>query len=218
MGFLKNIADMIEGLIRQGLNILRRRIFGVNNERFDFFIDSFNKLSPNNQSTVVMAGIGILIVLVIAIFGIYFSRINALETELNQGFIALQDVRSMSVDLKSKSQVMEMMINNIDAKTANFRPKSFFEQIGNQQGVTMESLRSEEVNIPEDRAISKRLKYVNVEFRLPKVSIPRLLKLMGEIEKSEAGLFIQDLQIRARYGDKLYFDAQVKVTGLKKGG
>jgi len=48
---------------------------------------------------------------------------------------------------------------------------------------------------------------------MPNISIPRLLSFLVEVEKSNKYLRVQDLQIRARYGTKLYFDSQAKVRG-----
>ena len=100
------------------------------------------------------------------------------------------------------------------------RPKAFFEQKANEVGVSLESLKSEEVDITGDSPLIDEFRYVNVEFRLPKVSIPRMLKFFGEIEKSGKNLSVQNLVIRARYGDRLYFDTQARVVGYKtkKGG
>ena len=54
--------------------------------------------------------------------------------------------------------------------------------------------------------------------RLPNISIPRLLGFLVEVEKSNKYLRVQDLQIRGRYGTKLYFDSQVKVRGYDVNG
>ncbi len=44
------------------------------------------------------------------------------------------------------------------------------------------------------------------------------MKFLSEVERSNKNLSIENLQIRTRYGDRLYFEASAKVVGYKVGG
>lgn len=218
MSVMTEATDRLRGYFRPALDIVKRRLFGPNNERIDFIMDSFYKLSPRHQTMVLAASAASLGLLILMIFGIYFARINALETDLNQGFNALQEMRALSAQYKRERESFDWVVSTVDRKTSQLKPKPFFEQLANQTGVTMEGLRSDEGAIAEDTALANNFSQVNVEFRLPKVSIPRLLKFFTEIEKADQGMSVKDLTVRARYGDKLFFDAQAKVVGLKVKG
>ena len=215
---IQNAGDQVKAYFLNFFDIIKRRIFGANNERLDFIMDSFYKLSPNHQSGVLLGACAILGLVVMGAFTIYFSRINALEKELESGFEALQDVRSLSQAYKNETKKFDNMVQAIDRKTRGLRPKPFFEKKANQVGITISDLRSNESEIPADSPLSERFKYVNIDFKTPKVSIPRMLKFLGEIEKSNKHLVIQNLQVRTRYGDKLFFETQTKVVGYKTGG
>jgi hypothetical protein len=110
------------------------------------------------------------------------------------------------------------VVASVDRNSRSFRPKVYFEEVANKGGVTIEALQADDAVIPEDNPLAEEFSNVNIEFRLPKVSIPRMLKFLGEVEKSDQTLFLSNLVIRGRYGDKLYFDTQAKVTGLKVKG
>jgi hypothetical protein len=91
--------------------------------------------------------------------------------------------------------------------------KPFFEKIANDLGVTIEGISDQKVPLAAENPLSDKLQEIRVEMRLPNISIPRLLNFVVEIEKSGKYLKVQDLQIRARYGTKLFFDGQIKVRG-----
>ena len=71
--------------------------------------------------------------------------------------------------------------------------------------------------LPVDNPLSEKAQEVKVEMRMPNISIPRLMSFLVEVEKSNKYLKVQDLQIRGRYGTKLYFDGQAKVRGYDVG-
>src|SRR3954471_19832119 len=96
MSALQNIRDSIQSLVGRVVDQIRRSLFGANNERIDFIMDSFYKLSPEHQTGVLAGVAGMLLVFVLGAFTIYFTRINALEDELNASFDALTEVRSLS--------------------------------------------------------------------------------------------------------------------------
>ena len=216
MSFLSDMSGRVGGVFRPGLDLVKSRLLGPNNERLDFVMDSFYKLSPKQQ-TGVLAGLGALLTsLVVVIFAVYFSRIHTLEEELNSGYEALREIRQLGAELKLENKRMKWLERSIENKTQSFRPKPFFEKTANKVGVTLKSLRSQEGEIPQDNPLSLTFKEVQVEFQMPKVSIPRMLEFMSEVEKSRKTLTVKNLKIRARYGDRLYFDTEAEVVGFKK--
>jgi hypothetical protein len=217
MSAITNINDQVRANLSRLIDLVRRRILGANNERLDFLMDSFYKLSPSHQTGVVVGLCAGLALVVIGTFTIYISRINSLENQLNQGFEALQDLRTLSQTYSYEEQRYRELQSLVNRGSSGFRPKPFFENMANQVGVTISDLRSDEADLPPDSALNKDFRNVVVEFRLPKVSIPRLLKFLGEIEKSGKNLSIHTLQIRSRYGDRLYFETSAKVVGFKSG-
>lgn len=218
MNLFQEARDKVKGSVLPALDLLKRRTLGANNERLDFVMDSFYKLSANQQTGVLAGVAGLVGLLVIGIFAIYFSRISALEAELNNGYEALQDLRILAEEYRQENGRLDWLTKTVDRKTSNLRPKPFFEQKANQVGVTLEGLRSEEVEIPEDDPLSRSFKQININFRLTKISIPRLLKFLSEIEKSDKFLTTRNLKVRARFGDRLFFDAEARVSGYKVGG
>ena len=217
---IQKLYDQFSRIFRPVVSVIKKRLFGHNNERLDFIMDSFYKLTSSQQKMVLVAVSTCLFVMVLGAFGFYFSRIHVLESGLNAGFDALHEIRVLSAQLKGEKRTLDDLKEAVSRKMARMRPKAFFEQKANEVGVNLESLRSEEVEISSGSPLERDFMHVNVEFKLPKVSIPRMLKFFREIENSGKNLVVKNLTIRSRYGDRLYFDATAKVVGfkVKRGG
>jgi hypothetical protein len=218
MSALQNVRDSIQSLVARGVDRVRRSLFGANNERIDFLMDSFYKLSPEHQTGVLAGVVGMLLVFVLGAFTIYYTRINALEDELNASFDALTEVRSLSSTYEQELKRYQELKSAVSRSAAEFKPKPFFESKANQVGVQIADLRSQDTEIPAESPLAADFRYTQVEFKLPKVSLPRLLKFMEEVEKSGGSLNVHSLQIRTRYGDRLFFETSAKVIAYKTGG
>lgn len=218
MSALQNVRDSIQSLVARGVDRIRRSLFGANNERIDFLMDSFYKLSPEHQTGVLAGVVGMLLVFVLGAFTIYYTRINALEDELNASFDALTEVRSLSSTYEQELKRYQELKSAVSRSASEFKPKPFFESKANQVGVQIADLRSQDTEIPAESPLAADFRYTQVEFKLPKVSLPRLLKFMEEVEKSNGSLNVHSLQIRTRYGDRLFFETSAKVIAYKTGG
>lgn len=218
MNAFASINDSIRSILLRGGNLAKRRIVGANNERLDFIMDSFYKLSPSQQSGVLVGIFGGIGILVLGFFALYLSQINALERNLNDSFASLHRMRSLLQQYQIEDKKFSELKNIVSRGSAGFRPKPFFESEAGKAGITITDLRSREENIPVDNPLSRQFSYSTIEFKLPKVSIPRLLKFLTEIEKSRKNLNINSLLIRTRYGDRLYFETSAKVVSYKLGG
>jgi hypothetical protein len=218
MSALQNLRDSIQSLVARGVDRVRRSLFGANNERIDFLMDSFYKLSPEHQTGVLASVVGMLLVFVLGAFTIYYTRINALEDELNASFDALTEVRSLSSTYEQELKRYQELKSAVSRSASEFKPKPFFESKANQVGVQIADLRSQDTEIPAESPLAADFRYTQVEFKLPKVSLPRLLKFMEEVEKSNGSLNVHSLQIRTRYGDRLFFETSAKVIAYKTGG
>lgn len=213
MSFVALFTDKIRGRTQGTINVIRRRLFGANNEKLDFLMDSFYKLNPNQQTGVLAGIVAIIAVFVLGAFLLYFSQVNRLKDDLSNSFAALHELQALKAAYEIENKNFEKLVDVIQRKTKQTSLKPFFEKIGNDLGVTIEGLNDQKAPLPGDSPLADKMQEVRVDMRLPNISIPRLLSFIVEIEKSNKYLRVQDLQIRGRYGTKLYFDAQVKVRG-----
>lgn len=217
MSAIADVKDQFQSLVSRVIFQVRSSLFGMNNERIDFLMDSFYKLSPQQQTGLLSGVAGALLVFVLGAFTIYFSRINALEDESNTSFDALQEMRSLSANYEQELKRYQELKGIVARNSAEFKPKPYFESQSNKVGVQIQDLRSQDTEIAADSPLATDFRYSTVEFRLPKVSLPRLLKFIEEVEKGNPSLNFHSLQIRTRYGDRLFFETNAKVVAYKVG-
>jgi len=213
MSVVATFADRLKDQIQVNLKVAQKRLFGVNNEKLDFLMDSFYKLSSNQRTAALAGSIGVVFLLVVMVFGLYFSLVSHLKNDLSSSFAALHELQSKKAMYEQENRNFEKLVDMVERKTKQVSLKPFFEKIANEQGVIIEGLSDSKSPLPADNPLAERFQEVRVEMRMPNISIPRLLSFLVEVEKSNKYLRVQDLQIRARYGTKLYFDSQAKVRG-----
>jgi hypothetical protein len=210
---LSSLTENLGGKLAQAKIAIMRRLFGDNNEKIDFLMDSFYKLEPN-QRVFVLSGAGAVLVGAVGIIlGIYFSSAAAIEGELDQGFDALYSLQDARKELSSEGKRYSLLLDNIRKKSRALAIKPFIEKTAKNTDVTIRDLSERSTDLPADVILSEELKFVNANLNLSKVSVPRLITFLLEIERSKSFLTVDDLQIRSRHSDKLFFDAKLKIRG-----
>ena len=213
MNVLSGFLDKFGGRLQSSVSVFRRRLFGANNEKLDFLMDSFYKLNPNQRTGVLAVVVAMIGVFVVGAFALYFSQVNRLKEDLSNSFAALHELQALKAAYDIENKNFEKLVEVIQRHSKQTALKPFFEKTGNDLGVTIEGLNDQKAPLPVDNPLADKMQEVRVDMRLPNISVPRLLSFLVEIEKSKRYLRVQDLMIRGRYGTKLYFDSTIKVRG-----
>ena len=196
---------------------LRQWTLGDNNERLDFLLDSFYKLDTRQRTTFLGVAGAIIAVLVTGSIGFYFYRVASLKAELNDTFTALHQLDRLEQEYNIEEQRFNALVEKIQKKSSELKLKPFIEKLGREIGIQIEINDEKREPIPVENPLSSRVQFVNADLRLSKVSIPRLLKLISEIERSENLLSIQSLEIKSIYGQKLFFSSRIMIRGYSSG-
>jgi len=145
---------------------------------------------------------------------LYFSQVAGLNRELSMSLAARHELEALRGDFARENQRFEKLTEQLKNRTRDLRMKPFFEKIGNDQGVQIEGLTEQRVPLPDDNALARaEFQAVKVDLRVNNISIPKMLNFMMEIEKANNFIRIRDLQIRGRFGTRLYFDGTITARG-----
>lgn len=193
---------------------LRKRVLGANNENIDFLVDTFYKLEPSQRNAVIAGGVAGLSLVVFGFLALYFAQINALNRELNRRFDALYEIRELKSEYQREDKRFQNLVDALMGGAGALRIKPYFEKLANEQGVQLSDLSESRSELASDNPLREKFQEVKVEMRLSNISIPRLLNFIVEAEKGSGYIRVQDLQIRAKYGTKLFFDVTIKARGL----
>ena len=212
MAVLSAVTDKIDAR----LTFIKHRVLGANNERLDFVMDSFYKMEPR-QKNFVLAGIVAAIICFIA-FAVFFyiAQIGSLETRLNESFAALHTLQAQKSGFGRASGKFNVIVKDVQRRTQGLRMKPLLEKFARSLNIKIEGLSEASDAFSSDNPMSKFLEQRKIEVRLPRVSIPKLLKFLVEVEKARKFLRISDLTIRGIYGTKLYFDASAVINWYRR--
>ncbi|MFK7823046.1 MAG: hypothetical protein AB8G05_02750 [Oligoflexales bacterium] len=197
------------------LKIIKEKILGVNNERLEFVMDSFYKLDPGYRNGLLAIIVGFISTFILAAVFIYFYQVKALKDELNLTFNALNELKSLSYEDAREGARFDKLIDKVKSRTRSITFKPFFERLSRQSKIPLKSISDRQPEMDPQNPLSARMQEVHVDLKLAKVSIPRLLNFLVDIEKANHYLRVQNLKITGIYGNKLYFDVDVLVRGYK---
>jgi len=209
--FIEKLKSRISEMVQK----LLLEVFGQNNERLDFLLDSFNKLQPNQQRAALAGSAMAFLLMIMLGIWIYASQVGALRTELSDSFSSLRQFRSLANEFGMENSKFTLLIDSVKSKVDATSYKPFLDQLAKKNGLSLGQLDERDVAATEDSPMGKELRDVTIDVNFDNVSLPRLLKFLTEIEKSGKYVRIDDLRIRSRYGTKLYFDAKVLFRAYK---
>lgn len=219
MNEIQKYIEILRDRLNQVIDQLRIRAFGPNNERLDFLMDSFYKLQPKER-VGVLAGVagGIGFVIIVA-FAIYFSQVNRLKAELNEAFAALHELQELKAEYSIEDARFQRVVEQVQKKTGELQVKPFFEKVARDTLVQIEGLNVQKNPLEADNPLGSKMQEVKVkDIRINNSSIPKVLNFLIEIEKAGNYIRVQDLEIRGRFGNRLYFDTKLTARGYQVGG
>jgi hypothetical protein len=193
-------------------------ILGENNERIDFFIDSFSKLGPRQKFFVSTGSIVGAIAVLVLVFLLYFWGVQSLRNTLANGFDSFHELKVMEIDLSKERGRFEKLKDRIGQRVRGLRVKPFIEELANKHNVTIGNIIERPEQIQSGDPLSKEFEKYKVELKISKVSLPRMLKFITDLEKSRKLITINEFEVRNQFGTRLYFNVSMSLTGYKAAG
>jgi hypothetical protein len=208
------IAAKLRGRFGDGTLGLKAKIFGVNNERIDFLMDSFYKLSPSQRMSVMGGLLGsVLVFLIMAVF-FYFKQVGHLKREWDSSILALKELESNRQALEMENRAFLQMSKAISDKVSTVRIKSFLEAKSKEFKIQMDNVVERTDSMNSDDPLSETFSEVEAQVSFPKISLPKLVRFLVDLESSGNYLRIHALTIKHRHENKLYFDMKTTIKGL----
>jgi hypothetical protein len=193
-------------------------VLGENNERIDFFIDSFSKLDPRQKFFVTIGSVLGAVCVLVMVFLLYFWGVQSLRNKLANGFDSFHELQVMEIDLGKERGRFDKLKDRIDQRVRGMRVKPFIEQLANKHNVTIGNIIERPEQIQSGDPLSKDFEKYKVELKVSKVSLPRMLNFLTDIEKSKKLVTITEFEVRNQFGTKLYFNVSMSLSGYKVAG
>ena len=211
---MEKIRSLLDSLLERTFHPIRRRIFGVNNENVEFIIDNFYRLSSEQRMGVLVSGGVALVIGTLLIMALYFSALSSLDNQLSDSFEAKHRLSFLMQNYAKKMSEYEAMKQSLQKKVGGLRARAFFEGIAREKGVVVGDINETKKPIENSDLLAKEYQATNIQIRMNKISLPKLIKFVSEVERSENYFSVGDLRIRGKFGTKLYFDVETVFNGI----
>ena len=185
--------------------LIREKILGVNNERLEFVMDSLYKLDPGVRNGLLAAVVAIISAFILSAVLIYFVQVNALKEELNTTFNALNELKTLSGEDARETSRFDKLISKVKSRTRSLTFKPFFEKLSRKSNISLKTITDRQPEMDSQNPLSKRLQEFQIDLKLAKVSIPKIINFLIDIEKANHFLRVQNLKITGIHGTKLFF-------------
>ncbi len=212
--FLASIKDFFSSASAKVSHI----VLGENNERIDFFIDSFSKLDARNKFLVSVGSVVAAVSVLVLVFLLYFWGVQSLRNELANGFDSFHELKVMEIDLTKEKGRFEKLKDRIGQRVTGLRVKPFIEELANKHNVTIGNIVERPEQIQSGDPLSQSFEKYKVELKISKISLPRMLKFITDLEKSRKLMTISEFEVRNQHGTRLYFNVSMSLTGYKASG
>lgn len=197
-------------------NPIRNLILGRQNERIEFLMDSYFKLSPEGRTTVLVGGILGGVVFVIAVIALYVMALGNLQNKLDQAFSSTNKLRELQQSYAIADAAYTSLERQVTAANEGLVLISVLEQKSKELGLTASGFPPQlpRTDLAANNPLSKNFQSAKVEFRLSNSPLKKIIELVTAIESTPHLLRVTSLRIRALYQNKLYFDANLEVEGI----
>ncbi|NBX17653.1 MAG: hypothetical protein EBR09_09830 [Proteobacteria bacterium] len=202
---------------------VRDFVFGKQNERIEYFMDSYFKLPAEGRTGVIAGAFLFGGLTIFALIAMYLSALTGLQNQLDASFAAINTLRAKQVEYTVAKKRFDELKNRIGKITATVKMTSTIDGKIKSIGMEPENGRisradkpsSEKDFIRSSPALSETYKTSRSEFRVNNISLKKIIDLVIAIESDESLLRVTDLRIKGIYGTKLFFESNFTVDGFE---
>ena len=194
---------------------VRTAIFGRQNERLEFLMDSYFKLPPEGRTGVLVGGAVFGALFLVGIVVLYLAALGSLQGRLDSAFEATNKLREAHTSHSMIKQKFTDLEQKIAAANQNLIPISVLEQKAKELGLAASGFPPQlpVTDLPVNNPLAEKYQNAKIEFRVSNVSLKKIIDFVIAIESTPHMLRVTSLKVKALYQNKLFFDATFEVEG-----
>lgn len=192
---------------------LRSLIFGRQNERLEFLMDSYFKMPPEGRTGVLVGSAVVGVLFLVGIIILYLAALGSLQGRLDTAFEVTNKLRESHTSHAMIKQKFSDLEQKIAAANVNLVPISVLEQKAKELGLAASSFPPQlpVSDLPASNPLSDKYQNAKIEFRVSNVSLKKIVDFVIAIESTPHMLRVTSLKIKALYQNKIFFDATFEV-------
>lgn len=196
---------------------LRTLVFGRQNERLEYVMDSFLKFTPEQRALAIVGGIGGFLLLILMIVWMYFSASATLQRELDAAFTATNRL----VEVQSSFAMSRQRFSELEGALQVNQDLSLItliESKAKEMSVSVSDFPSQqEISVPAaplNASALKNYRIAKIRFSINRAGLKKIVEFIVALESLPNKLKVAGLTIKRGFTDKLYLDANVEVEAV----
>jgi len=200
---------------QQFLVPLRTAIFGRQNERLEFIMDSYFKLPPEGRTGALVAGFAVGVLTLAGIVALYIAALGSLQGKLDEAFEATNKLRESHTAHAMNKQKFTELEQKLEAANQGLILISVLETKAKELGLATSGFPPQlpTTDLTVGNPLAEKYQNAKVEFRVSNVSLKKIADYVIAIESTQHMLRVSSLKVKSTYQNKLYFDATFEVEG-----
>ena len=200
---------------QQWLVPLRTAIFGRQNERLEFIMDSYFKLPPEGRTGALVGGFATGILVLAGLVALYIAALGNLQGKLDEAFEATNKLREAHTAHAMNKQKFTELETKLEAANQGLVLISVLETKAKELGLATSGFPPQlpTTDFPAGNPLAAKYQNAKVEFRVSNVSLKKIADFVIAVESTPHMLRVSSLKVKSLYQNKLYFDATFEVEG-----
>jgi hypothetical protein len=194
---------------------LRTAVFGRQNERLEFVMDSYFKLPPEGRTAALAGGFALGVLTLIGLVALYIAALGSLQGKLDEAFEATNKLRESQTAHAMNKQKFGDLEQKLEAANQGLILISVLETKAKELGLATSGFPAQlpVTDLPAGNPLAEKYQNAKVEFRVNNVSLKKISDYVIAIESTSHMLRVSSLKVRSLYQNKLFFDATFEVEG-----
>lgn len=202
--------------LNQAIQSIRNVIFGENNTRLDYLIESFYKLRYEVRSRIIVGSIFFGILFFISMLLVYFFTMASLQDRLDESYENVNKLKNIKSSYVAINQNFEELTQNIYNNNSNLSLITVLEQKAKDMSIQAQGFPNKPVlsKYPGHSPLQAKFQIASVEFKLMGVSIKKIIEFSNAVEQLPNKLKISKFRLLSTTDAKLYFDVLLTVEAI----
>lgn len=194
---------------------VRNLVFGRQNERIEFVMDSYFKLPPEGRTAVLVGGFVLGVLTLIGLVAVYVGSLGSLQGRLDQAFEATNKLREQHSSYQLTRQKFTDLETRLASANQNLVLISVLEQKAKDLGLSTNGFQAQPsvTDLPPNNPLSDKYQSAKVDIRITNASLKKIIDFVIAVESTPHMLRVSSLKIKGLYQNKLFFDANFEVEG-----
>jgi hypothetical protein len=202
--------------ISQIIPSLKLFIFGENNQRLEYLIESFYRLNHERRSIIIISSVFSGVTIFILSIIIYIIGLFLLQSNLNSAYNNSNTLKEFKAPYMAIQGNFDELINGIKSSNSNLSLASLLEQKAKDLGIQTSHFPSKPLitKFTGQSSLVDLFQKESIDFKISGASLKKIMEYINIIEQMPNKLRVTKFRLLSITEAKLYFDVLLTVEAL----